>query len=90
MWPANVTGKPGIVKSQMCVDCTFVPSGRLTVMGFVAIGCANDVEHNVRQRLLKTFYGLHKSNREKGMLRCSLQPLKPGGESVHFHFCQSK
>ena len=35
MWPVNVTGKPGIVTSQMCVDCTFVPSGRLMVMGFV-------------------------------------------------------
>ena len=36
MWPVNVTGKPGIVTSQMCVDCTFVPSGRLMDMGFVA------------------------------------------------------
>ncbi len=36
MWPVNVTGKPGIVTLQMCVDCTFVPSGRLMDMGFVA------------------------------------------------------
>ena len=36
MWPVNVTGKPGIVTSQMCVDFTFVPSGRLMDMGFVA------------------------------------------------------
>ena len=36
MWPVNVTGKPGIVMSQMCVDFTFVPSGRLLDMGFVA------------------------------------------------------
>ena len=26
---------PGIVASQMCADCTFVPSGRLMDMGFV-------------------------------------------------------
>jgi len=36
MWPVKVTGKPGIVTSQMCVDCTFVPSGRILDMGFVA------------------------------------------------------
>ena len=36
MWPVNLTGKPGIVMSQMCVNCTFVPSGRLMDMGFVA------------------------------------------------------
>jgi len=35
MWPVNVTGKPVIVTSHMCVDCTFVPSGRLMDMGFV-------------------------------------------------------
>ena len=36
MLPVNVTGKPVIVTSQMCVDCTFVPSERLMDMGFVA------------------------------------------------------
>ena len=36
MWPVNVTGDSGIVTSLMCVDCTFVPSGRLMDMGFVA------------------------------------------------------
>jgi len=36
MWPVSVMGKPGIVMSQMCVNCTFVPSGRLIEMGFVA------------------------------------------------------
>ena len=36
MWPVNVMDKTGIVTSQMCVDCTFIPSGRLMDMGFVA------------------------------------------------------
>ena len=36
MWPVNANGKPGIVTSQMCIDCTFVPSGRLMDMGFIA------------------------------------------------------
>ena len=36
MWPVDVTGRPGIVTLQMCVDCTFIPSGRLIDMGFVA------------------------------------------------------
>ena len=36
MWPVYLMGKPGIVTTQMCVDCTFVPSGRLIDMGFVA------------------------------------------------------
>ena len=36
MWPVNVTGKPGIVTSQMFVDCTFFPSKRLMDMGFGA------------------------------------------------------
>ena len=36
MWHVNVMVNPGIVTSQMCVDCIFVPFGRLMDMGFVA------------------------------------------------------
>ena len=36
MWPVNVMGKLGIFTSHMCVDCTFVPSGRLMDVDFVA------------------------------------------------------
>ncbi len=36
MCPVSVTGNPGIFMSHACVDLTFLPSGRLTVRGFVA------------------------------------------------------
>ncbi len=36
MCPVSVTGNPGILMSHACVDLTFLPSGRLTVRGFVA------------------------------------------------------
>ena len=36
MCPVSVTGNPGIVMLHACVDLTFLPSGRLTVRGFVA------------------------------------------------------
>ncbi len=35
MCPVSVTGNPGIFMSHTCVDLTFLPSGRLTVSGFV-------------------------------------------------------
>ena len=34
--PNNTIGSPGNVMSQVCVDFTFVPSGRLIVIGFIA------------------------------------------------------
>ena len=37
MCPVSISGSPGIVMSQQCVDLIFVPSGRLMVSGFVAI-----------------------------------------------------
>ncbi len=36
MCPVSVTGNPGILMSHACADLTFLPSGRLTVRGFVA------------------------------------------------------
>jgi hypothetical protein len=36
MCPVSVTGNPGIFMSHACVDLTFLPSGRLTMRGFVA------------------------------------------------------
>jgi hypothetical protein len=36
MCPVSVTDNPGILMSHTCVDLTFLPSGRLTVRGFVA------------------------------------------------------
>ena len=32
--PINTVGRPGIVMSHVCVDITFLPSGRLIVIGF--------------------------------------------------------
>jgi hypothetical protein len=37
MCPVSVTGNPGILMSHAFVDLTFLPSGRLTVRGFVAM-----------------------------------------------------
>ena len=34
--PTNTIGNPGIVMSHVCVDFTFVPSGRLIVSGCIA------------------------------------------------------
>jgi hypothetical protein len=34
--PTNTIGSPGIVMSHVCVDFTFVPSGRLIVSGRIA------------------------------------------------------
>ncbi len=36
MWPVRIMGNPGIFMSHTCVDLIFLPSGRLTVSGFVA------------------------------------------------------
>ncbi len=36
MCPVSVMGNPGICMSHTCVDLIFLPSGRLTVRGFVA------------------------------------------------------
>ncbi len=36
IWPVKITGNPGIFMSHTCVDLIFLPSGRLTVSGFVA------------------------------------------------------
>ena len=36
MCPTNTFGSPGIVMSHVCVDITFVPSGRLMVSGQMA------------------------------------------------------
>ena len=36
MLPVQITGNPGIFMSHTCVDLIFLPSGRLTVSGFVA------------------------------------------------------
>ncbi len=36
MCPMRVIGNPGIFMSHTCVDLIFLPSGRLTVSGFVA------------------------------------------------------
>ncbi len=36
MCSVSVTGNPGIFMLHACVDLTFLPSGRLTVRGFVA------------------------------------------------------
>ena len=33
MWPVNVTGRPGMSTSHMCVDITFRPSARATLSG---------------------------------------------------------
>ena len=37
MCPVSISGSPGMVMSQQCVDLIFVPSGRLMVSGLVAI-----------------------------------------------------
>ncbi len=37
MCPVRVIGNPGIFMSHTCVNLIFLPSGRLTVSGFVAI-----------------------------------------------------
>ena len=37
MCPVNTVGKPGIVMSQMCVDVTLLPSGKLIVIGLLAL-----------------------------------------------------
>ncbi len=37
MCPVSTIGSPGIVTSQQCDDLIFEPSGRLIVIGFVAI-----------------------------------------------------
>ncbi len=36
MCPVSVVGRPGMSISQMCVNLTCLPSGRLIVSGFVA------------------------------------------------------
>ncbi len=36
IWPVKIMGNPGIFMSHTCVDLIFLPSGRLTVIGFVA------------------------------------------------------
>ena len=36
MCPVSVSGRPGMLMSQQCVDLIFDPSGRLIVSGFVA------------------------------------------------------
>ena len=36
MCPSNTYGNPGISRSQICVDFTILPSGKLIVRGFVA------------------------------------------------------
>ena len=36
MCPMSVSGRPGMLMSQQCVDLIFDPSGRLIVSGFVA------------------------------------------------------
>ena len=36
MCPVSFFGRPGIIISHMCVDCTFVPSGKLIDSGFIA------------------------------------------------------
>ena len=36
MCPVSISGRPGMVMSQQCVDLIFDPSGRLMVRGFVA------------------------------------------------------
>jgi hypothetical protein len=36
MWPVKIMGDPGIFMSHTCVDLIFLPSGRLTVSGYVA------------------------------------------------------
>ncbi len=33
MCPVNTVGRPGILMSQMCVDVTLLPSGKLIVIG---------------------------------------------------------
>jgi hypothetical protein len=35
MCPVNTVGRPGIFMSQMCVDVTLLPSGKLIVMGLL-------------------------------------------------------
>jgi hypothetical protein len=35
MCPSNTCGNPGISRSHICVDFTFVPSGNLILRGFV-------------------------------------------------------
>ncbi len=37
MCPVNTVGRPGIVMSQMCVDVTLLPSGRLIVIGSLVL-----------------------------------------------------
>jgi hypothetical protein len=37
MCPVNTVGRPGIVMSQMCVDFTLLPSGRLIVIGLLVL-----------------------------------------------------
>ncbi len=37
MCPVSVPGNPGIVMLHTCIDFTFLPSGRFTVRGFVAV-----------------------------------------------------
>ena len=36
MCPVSFSGRPGIIMSHMCVDLTFVPSGKLIDSGLVA------------------------------------------------------
>ncbi len=37
MYPVNTVGSPGIFMSQMCVDITLLPSGRVIVIGLFVL-----------------------------------------------------
>ncbi len=37
MWPVRVHGRPGTLMSHLCVNFTFLPSGRLIIKGFFVI-----------------------------------------------------
>ena len=37
MYPVNTIGRPGIFMSQMCVDDTLLPSGKLIVIGLFVV-----------------------------------------------------
>jgi len=37
MYPVNTVGRPGIFTSQMCVDDTLLPSGKLIVIGLFVV-----------------------------------------------------
>ena len=37
MYPVNTVGRPGIFMSQMCVDDTLLPSGKLIVIGLFVV-----------------------------------------------------